>query len=303
MIRTDFFSEGAKKICTSWCRFFFETDAYRQMKLLRIALGGLLLVAYAIRAIDAEFYYGVNGSMNIERMLEILPMNYRWSFLIWFPGNVSLWLNTGILLLSLFTMTIGFFPRTSAFIAYLLQVSFMHRNMSIVYGFDMISVFFLFYLVFAKTDSKPKDFQGWSSDLTSAALRMSQIQVCIIYAYSGFEKLKGPSWWKGEAIWSVFANSQIARWQLDWVSSFPLFISFFTYMTLLFEIYFPALVWFKKWRPWVLLAGVLLHLGIGAVVFIPFFAALMVVTYVTFLTPSEVDWIFSRSRTLFRPKP
>lgn len=296
----EWFKALPKRAYTAWGRFFFEADATEPMRLLRISLGVLLFFAYVIRAIDSDFYYGSNGVLELDKMLESFPMKYRWSFLIWFPGKAALWTCTGLLLLSLLTMTLGVFPRASALVAFFLHVSFMHRNMAIVYGLDMIAVFFLFYLIFAKTDSRPKSPDSWAALLTSSALRMVQIQVCVIYAYSGWEKIKGPAWWKGEAIWTVFANSQIVRWQLDWVANFPLLVSFLTYMTLAWEIYFPALIWLKKWRPWILVGGVFLHIGIGAVVFIPFFAALMIVSYATFLTPSEAERISRRINYLFK---
>ena len=301
-VSKSFTQETIRKFYAGWCRFFFEADATAQLKLLRICLGLLLFVAYVIRAVDADFYFGSNGVLELEKMIETFPMKYRWSFLIWFPGNTSLWVTTGLLLVSLLTMAFGIFPRISAAIAFIMHVSFMHRNMGIVYGLDMIAVFFLFYLCFSKTDSKPKSPESWAAMLTSSALRMIQIQMCIIYAYSGLEKLKGPTWWKGEAIWTVFAHSQIVRWQMDWVSHFPLVITAMTYMTLAWEIYFPALVWLKKFRPWILAMGVLLHIGIGAVVFIPFFSTLMIISYASFLTPNEANWIMRRAAQLFRRK-
>jgi hypothetical protein len=298
---SSFIRDAAKRAFSNayraWCDFFFGAEATDAMKLLRISLGLLLLAAYAIRAFDHSFYYGANGALDLERMLEFFPMKYRWSFLIWFPGDASLWICTGFLLLSLGTMTFGIFPRLSAFVAFLLHVSFMHRNMAIVYGLDMIATFLLFYLSFTRTDRAPaKD--SWAGMLSPMALRLTQIQVCVIYAYSGWEKLKGSAWWKGEAIWAVFANTQIARWNLDWIAHFPLIISFATYATLLFEIYFPALIWLRRWRPWILGLGVLLHVGIGMAVFIPFFAALMIITYASFLTPTEARAILERANPL-----
>lgn len=288
------FSGGIAHAYAEWSRFFFEADALEPMRLFRIALGLLLFAAYFVRAVDNEFYFGSNGVLDLEKMIETFPMKYRWSLLIWSPGNVMLWASTIVFLGSLLTMAFGFFPRISALVAYLLHVSFMHRNMGIVYGLDMIATFFLFYLIFAKTDSAPTRKGAWSTLLTSAALRLCQIQVCVIYAFSGWEKLKGMAWWKGEAIWTVFANAQIARWHLNWMSNFPLVITVLTYMTLLWEIYFPAVIWSKKLRPWVLLGGIGLHLGIGAVVFIPYFSSLMVISYVVFLTPDESRWIMRR---------
>lgn len=289
--------DGAAHAYSGWCRFFFEADATESMRLFRIAFGLLLFAAYAVRAIDNEFYYGANGVLDLEKMLESFPMKYRWSLLFWWPGNGMLWGSTAVLLISLLTMAFGFFPRVSALIAYVIHVSFMHRNMGIVYGLDMIATFFLFYLIFAKTDSPPARKNAWSTLLTSSALRLTQIQVCVIYAYSGWEKLKGVAWWKGEAIWTVFANAQIARWEMNWISNFPLVITGLTYMTLLWEIYFPAVIWMKKLRPWVLIGGVGLHIGIGVVVFIPYFSALMIVSYVVFLTPDEARRILRRVKS------
>lgn len=278
----------------AWSRFFFEADAVESLRLFRFALGILLFAAYLVRALDTEFYYGANGVLQLDKMLESFPMKYRWSvFFVW-PGNGALWTGTVIFLLSLLTMAFGFFPRVSAAVAYVLHVSFMHRNMGIVYGLDMIATFFLFYLTFAKTDAPPTRKDAWSTLLTSAALRLCQIQVCVIYAFSGWEKLKGISWWKGEAIWTVIANAQIARWHLNWMAHLPLVITLATYMTLLWEIYFPALIWSKKLRPWILVGGFLLHLGIGIVVFIPYFSALMIISYIGFLTPEESRWISRR---------
>jgi hypothetical protein len=290
--------EAGAHAYAGWGKFFFEADAVETMRLFRLCLGILLFVAYVIRAVDNEFYFGANGVIQVDKMLDSFPMKYRWSLLVWFPGEGMLWGTTIVLLISLMTMALGFFPRVSAAIAYFLHVSFMHRNMGIVYGLDMISTYFLFYFIFAKTDAPPTRKDSWSTLLTSAALRLCQIQICIIYAFSGWEKLKGLSWWKGEAIWTVFANSQIARFQMNWISHFPLVITLLTYMTLLWEIYFPVVIWSKKLRPWILVGGVGLHLGIGVVVFIPFFSALMVISYITFLTPEESKWALRRVKYL-----
>ncbi len=286
-----------------WSRFFFEADAVAPLRVFRIALGFLLLFAYSIRAIDHEFFYGPDGVLDLARMLEHFPMKYRWSLFYSFPSNAALWIATGIHLLGLATLTLGFFPRISAAVVYLLHVSFMHRNMSVVYGLDMISAFFLFYLIFAKTEGKRLETERaetdrWSTILTSLSLRLIQIQICVIYAYSGWEKLKGMAWWKGEAIWTVIANAQIARWHLDWMSNFPLLISLATYMTLLWEIYFPMAIWIRKLRPWVLLGGLALHLGIALTVFIPFFGFLMIISYASFLTPNEASWILKQFQRL-----
>lgn len=292
-----------------WCHFFFEADGVVQMRLFRLLFGVILFFAYALRSIDSELFFGANGLLDIEKMFESLPMTYRWSFLTWFPSTVVLWVHTGIFLLALLTMAFGIFPRVSALIAFLLHVSYMHRNMAIVYGLDMISTFFLFYLIFTNTSlpktksSSPAEGEKWTDLLTSAAFRMTQIQLCVIYAYSGWEKLKGVQWWRGEAIWMVFANPQYARFEANWFSHLPLVVSFISYFTLLWEMYFPVCVWMPRLRPWMLIGGVLMHFGIGVAILIPFFSAVMMSVYVTFLTQKDAQWLWDQMIYFLYVKP
>ena len=71
----------------------------------------------------------------------------------------------------------------------------------------------------------------------------------------------------------------------------PLVIVLMTYSTLIWEIYFPILVWIKPFRKWMLMFGVLLHIGIGVVVNIPFFGALMIIGYIVFLDEPTAEKI------------
>lgn len=226
-------------------------------------------------------------------------MAYRESLSFHFTSDRAQLILTAILLISFLGMAIGRFARFFSIVAFVLHVSFLHRNMAIVYGMDMIGVFYLFYLCFANTTPNgSRSKEAFTSMLTSTALRFAQIELCIIYAFSGMEKLKGPSWWRGEALWTVWSNAHIARFDLTWMSHFPLFILLATFLTLLWEIYFPALIWFKRWRPWILGMGVLVHAGIGLTVFIPHFAMIMILCYSVFLTEQEASsclkWIQRR---------
>ena len=58
------------------------------------------------------------------------------------------------------------------------------------------------------------------------------------------------------------------------------------------ELAFAILVWNGKLRPWVLLLGVMLHLGIEYAVRVGFFFAALV-AYVAFLPPETVSvWVY-----------
>jgi hypothetical protein len=129
--------------------------------------------------------------------------------------------------------------------------------------------------------------------VSNSFYRVIQIQLCVIYAYTGFEKLKGNTWWDGTALWSVFANPQMVIWDMTWMSHFPLVIVFITFTTVLFEIYFPVLIWFEKTKRAFLYFGMVFHFGIGLLMSLFSFAFVMLAPYFLFLNSAELDRIES----------
>lgn len=129
--------------------------------------------------------------------------------------------------------------------------------------------------------------------MTSAGLRITQIQLCLIYGYTGFEKLKGGDWWDQTAIWKVLGNEQLMTSDLSFLKSVPLVIGLATWGTVLFEVYAPVLLWMKGLRRWVVLAGWLLHLGIAATMGLFVFSLTMMSGYLLFLELDDLKVIQS----------
>lgn len=287
-------SEAAKRLELQWGRFWFEADGRAQFRLFRRSFSMLLFVCYLVRSFDLDLYFGTSSIVSVGALPDLMPMDYRYSVFNYFTGDAALWIGNGIFLASLLTLALGFLPRFSAVLALLLHVSFVHRNPAIAYGVDTVSCFFLLFLCFAdfRTDTEYKagDFQA---TLGSMFFRLAQIQLCVIYGYSGLKKLKGGTWWSGDAMWASLAQVQLTRWDFSWVAHFPILLGFMTFLTLAWEIYFPAIIWYRPLRIPVLLAGVAMHAGIGIGLNLPFFGALMVTIYAFFLEPAQIAWIES----------
>ncbi len=284
-----------------WCRFWFESDPYFPMRMFRPALAFILFLFYLSRTADLELFYMDTGMLTADVAREMMPMNFRASIFDLFSGPALGWAVQAahwLLLASLLALAFGYLGRASAVVAFVLHISFLHRNMLVMFGVDMIGTFFLFLFCLSDFRPRPPVRPDFRSMLGSAAYRLAQIQVCIIYAYSGLEKLKGPLWWRGEAVWSVLANAQLARMDFAWVAHFPMLIIAATYSTLLWEIYFPVLVWFRPVRPWVLAFGAALHIGIGISINIWYFGLLMIATYLLFLERKDFDFLAQ----VFRPR-
>jgi hypothetical protein len=181
----------------------------------------------------------------------------------------------------------------------------LFRNYGVAFGVDQITSFFLMYLALTQADARLSVRSLWREQknlpalsggiLTSVFYRLLQIQLCLIYIYSGMEKLKGQSWWDGTAVWSVLANSQMVIADFTWLRHVPFFIVLISFSTILFELYFPVLVWVPAVRRYLLMAGVLFHAGIGVMMALWAFAIVMISPYVLFVPEEAVQaWIRER---------
>ena len=127
------------------------------------------------------------------------------------------------------------------------------------------------------------DPSDWNNLVSSTFFRLMQIQICIIYAYTGFEKLKGATWWDGTALWTVFANPQFVNYDFIFLRNFPLFFAIGTFVTIVFEVYFPAMVAFRKTRHLWLGLGIVFHTAIAILISLWPFSLIMMSVYFLFL--------------------
>lgn len=301
--------KGIEELWNHWCSFWFECDGRKQLALFRPALALLMFYFSMSKSFDLQVFYSDSGIMPLS-VLELIPgSSFRVSILKHFTQPGFLVVLQGVFLLSLALLALNIQPRWTAICAYFIHVTYLNRNLAGVYGADTVSTFFLFYLCFA-------DFRGPSTPrkrdlqaiLGSISYRLSQLQLCIIYAYAGLDKARGGSWWGGDAMWYVLANHQLAHIPFDWISHFPVLIVLLTHGTLFWEIYFPILVWIRQVRYPVLLFGVVLHLGIIIAMGLKSFGILMILPYLLFLRDEDavraaqgVKKYFNTCKVFLRP--
>ena len=75
----------------AWNRFWFESNRPAQMRVFRAALGAMLFVFYCIRTLDLELFFADGGMLPVSIMQDVMPMHYRPSLLVLFPGEGALW--------------------------------------------------------------------------------------------------------------------------------------------------------------------------------------------------------------------
>lgn len=286
-----------KSVIKVWNHFWFAGRDLRGLAAMRILLAGTLFFLYLLRGFYNLSYFTPESMVPRDQALTLFHdfMRPPFGWFFW-PDSLAPWAHA-LLVLLLFLITFGVAVRPMIFLAWVLQWGFIQRNYSVVFGADVISAIFMLYLsgthccekwtlknwLKQKLGQKIRPEKDISEDLLSSlCFRLIQIQIAVIYAYTGFEKLKGSTWWDGTALWNVFANTQMVVFDLSFMSSFPLVIALVTFSTLIFEIYWPMAV-ITGLRPLWLFFGLGFHLGIGALMNLWAFSFVMLSTYFLFV--------------------
>lgn len=296
------------QIWQAWTQFWFAPVSLVNLAVFRLVFCGTMFVLYLSRQVDVTLYFTDKGILPKAMSSEVLMEFFRSPIQLTF-WNDSLvpWMH-GLLVLSFLLLCLGIGGRAIAWLALLLEISFLQRNYAVAFGVDQIGVIFTFYLAMTQSCERLSLTQLWkknqkeiSSDIfTSTFYRLIQIQLCVIYAFSGFEKLKGSTWWDGTALWTVFANSQMVVADFTWMRQLPWLISIITFSTVIFEIYFTPLVWNANTRKYILGMGVLFHIGIAFTMALYSFAVIMIAPYVLFLPETKTKEITQRVLTFFK---
>lgn len=299
------------KFLKSWDHFWFGPQKLINLALMRILLVGTMLHLYFLRSWNIAYftdYSFMPRSLALESIDQFMRPSFAWFF---WPDSMagSMHAMYVALLLLLF---LGIGGRAVAMVAWVLHMGFLDRNYAAMFGADVIAGVFLFYMAFADSCArlsvlnllkKTKPVRMESDFLTSAMMRMMQFQICIIYAYTGFEKLKGQSWWDGTALWSVIANPQMVNHDWTFLRHIPIVIAIGSFVSVLFEIYFPAAMVNPKFRKYWLLLGVFFHLSIGLLMGLMHFSLVMISTYFLFVSPDVLERAVTVVKTRLIRKP
>jgi hypothetical protein len=109
-----------------------------------------------------------------------------------------------------------------------------------------------------------------------------KIQLALIYVLSGFDKLTSPAWRSGDAVYSIANLDLFMNPHLSIPASKTLYL-FLAWAIILFELAFPLLIWFKRFRIYALAAGVIFHLVIIFGLSLPDFGLVMILLYSLFI--------------------
>jgi hypothetical protein len=303
-----------------WNEFWFSPTSPTTLSAIRVLAGAMLLYTHFVWSYGLTDFFGANGWLPQELRQEILSSGgdpdgpgpatapaARW---IWshfdFRFLQSYWAMLAIhigALIVFFLLTIGFFSRVMAVLAFLLAVSYANRiTPGAYFGLDKINTMLAMYLMIGPCGARYSIDRLWRlrkgvtdvppSSTANLAIRLIQVHMCIIYLFSGIGKIQGYPWMVGEASWMSFDMAEYRSLDMTWLVSHPLLLNFMTHLTVFWELSYCALVWPALTRPWVLLMAVFVHLGIIIALGMPTFGLVMLIGNLAFVSPKAVRKVF-----------
>lgn len=207
----------------------------------------------------------------------------------------------------LFLFWIGCCTRITSVLAFLITVSYSYRAQVANFGLDQINGLLALYLCIGSSGALLSVDRCWkvfrakraaiacsrlfvlpptpNSVSARLATRLIQIHFCVIYAFAGLSKLQGDAWWNGEAIWLAFSNLEYQSFDMTWTAWYPWISDLATHTTIVWEVFFPVLIWVRPLRPLWLFMGFFMHIGIGVLMGMWTFGLVMIFGHLSFWSP------------------
>jgi hypothetical protein len=132
------------------------------------------------------------------------------------------------------------------------------------------------------------------------ALRLLQLQVSAVYAFSMVAKLHGESWPAGTAVGKALQLGDMQRIPVPEVLATSVTVSsVMTYGTLVVETFLIFALWLPRARWVAIAAGAGLHLGIDATMLIGWFSLTIIACYLAFVPPAQIEWLSGKLSLLW----
>ncbi len=295
------------RLPAAWERFWFSPEPTSTLAVLRIVYGLLLLAWTTTLSLDAATFFSRSGILP-----ERPPVPWTWTVLDLAPSDTAVAIVLALLVWAALCLVVGYHTRLAAVVAFVAVVSLHRRNPFVFQAGDNLLRSFAFYFMFAPAGValsvdrwRQMRARFWEFPRRAVwALRLIQVQLSILYLFSVWEKLRGQTWHDGTASSWAMRVDELVRLRLPPSITESLLVSnVVTYGTLAIELALAVLIWNRRARPWVLAAGVVLHLSIEITMRVGFFSLVALLYYVAFIPPEVVTDRLLRLRARLRRSP
>lgn len=305
-----------KSLARAWNRFVFEPQSPVPIALFRIVISLVVLADALLLRPDWQTWFGPRAVVSLPVMHQLEPGSRVNLFAI--LPQTAFWTDAVFwaLIASAVLLALGLFTRVSSVLVYVLLASIHERNLYIANSGDTLLRASAFFLMFAPAgaalslDRLRNIWRGKEGlevrPRAPWAQRMIQIELCLLYFMTFWNKTQGPAWIDGTALYYVYHLDQFRRFPVPGFLQDLFMVRLETWLTLAVEFALGVLVWIKELRYPVLLMGLVLHLSLEYSMNVPMFQWTALALYVTFIDGADLAraWAWIRTRVSTRlPHP
>ncbi len=245
----------------------------------------LLFVLSIFRAFDIQTLYGSNSIFpdypyEGGSILDLfLILSHHPETLVYFE------------IASLFLLVLCFFNNhwVWATLLYFVQLNFYYKgSLALNSGYMLLNICLFFNMIRAFFNRS----ELYNKLVNNSVLLLLQWQVCLIYIVSFLYKIEGNGWTKGTALKELSGNQVFGGELLSSLPDWMLVAG--TFIVLIHQGTFSMLIWFKRAKIPAIIIGVGVHLGIVVFMGLFDFGLIMILVYLLFLTPDELDYILGK---------
>jgi len=267
---------------------------------LRFLIGFLLFKDFLIYFVNRNFLFDNKGIVSYNTYLDIIEYyKLEWLYIDFLnQTNVAIFCCIGVLFSFLFM--IGIFQRLSTIILFLLLFVFKIRNLYLLDGADNVVLVLLPFFLFIDTHSFSQKYNFFKNKyfvsknnvvvniFSNYFLIAITVQLCIVYFFSGLHKLQGEAWRNGTALYYILNSDDFSPTRFNsFFTNYLWLVKLCSWTTIVFQLTFPIFIFIKQTKKWIILTGVLLHIGIFIMMKIDNFSLLMISCYAIFFTDKQ----------------
>lgn len=305
--------QASRTASDRWTAFWFEPADPLPLAVIRGLTGSMLAYSLFVWGLDLTAFFASDGLQPADAIRSLHQGEAIYSLLFvvsdhWLPTVHWMCFTIAVL------FSLGVLTRITSVLAFMITVSYSNRVPVANFGLDQILAILCLYLAIGPSGAvlsvdswmkkKWKQHKGATYILPKlptarTALRLIQVHLCVVYFWAGFAKLKGDSWWTGEAMWQVIANGEYQTMDLTWMAWVPWLPYLLAHVIVAWEVSFCFLIWNPRLRPFVLAIGTGMHLSIGAFLGMWTFGLIMTYAYFSFADADRLRAFGERCRALF----
>lgn len=276
----------------AWHRFWFRPEPMYTLGLFRMVFGALAVV-WTLWLLPMR--HDMLGPAGVAPRQPSIP--FTWGFFEFWTSDLSILIGWAVLLVSAIVLIIGWHSRLAAVLVFVLILSFQRRDPAVFNGGDALVRIEALLCALSpcgaalSLDQRRRTGSFWSAQMRRIwPVRLLQVQLSIIYLASVELKLNGQTWWQGSAVSYALRLKDMQRFSPPaWFSTNALLMNAMTWGALVIELSVAILVWNRRLRPWVLAAGLLMHVMIDIHIQIGIFSYAMFTMYVAWVSPQTVQ--------------